>query len=90
VNGENGLQERTRQIERRMDVSERDRSDIWRHLGVLGERAAVLTTQLEALARDVEQLAEEIRWTRRALWAAAVSGLGVVVALTTLIASNPP
>jgi septal ring factor EnvC (AmiA/AmiB activator) len=82
---ENGYAERARQLERRMDKSEDDRAEIWRHQGSLERSYAVLAQQLKDLGQDVKDLADEIHSAKRAMWSVAIGSFGVVIALCTLI-----
>jgi malate/lactate dehydrogenase len=85
VEGSNGTGVRLDQIERRMDKSEDDRAAIWRSQGSLERSNAILATQLEDLAKDVQNLGTEIRKAKAAMWSVALGSFGVVVALFTLI-----
>lgn len=81
----NGFSERARQLERRMDKSEDDRVEIWRHQGRLEQSITKLEERMANLGEDVKDLTEEMRAAKRAMWSVALGSFGVVVALCTLI-----
>lgn len=87
---ENGTDRyRIRQLETRLQESEKDRREIWRHQGSVDRTLVLLEERLVNLARDLATLTTDMKWVRRGLWTAAGSFALLIVAVAGLITQGP-
>ncbi len=81
----NGQAAEISHLKERVNKSEDDRAEIWRHQGSLEKSLAVLGERVEGLTAVVEGLTDELKSTKRAMWSLVVGSFAVVVSLATLI-----
>jgi hypothetical protein len=79
------LQVRIDAVEKRMDRSEGDRQDIWRHQGMMETRAEVLDERLLGIKNDIAEMRDEMKWVRRGLLGSTVGFVGLILTGVALI-----